>query len=387
MKKNKKEELKIFIQDEYFWTKGAEVRISSSWLEENRANYSFHFDIEEYRNEHLYLNDTNKNIILYAGWRIPARIFAGTRNGGSGNTFFITYRMGEQINTRKMADLDVGFLQLFAVPRGDKSKVNHIAKYRDNLKTLSGYKFLKKENKAFKSEIFEYFGQNYSFAFCIKKRLVLSNDSYHSGERNFFAYYECEERTLGAEIELNYCNSNEMDAVNVALNRPRNARAWGKKFKSESDSSLRGDYCFEILNLGYGSYKDFLTDNKEMLSVAFAGKVDDPARSRAGLHFHIGNFANDEERNYFAQLINIIINNKTEDQIIKIFGRNFTDYCYKQKMPTGRGSVHLSNYNTVEVRLFNGATSLEDFTNKYKEVCKLVRATDRVLNQLQKKIK
>ena len=254
-------------------------------------------------------------------------------------------------------DVRSNFLRLFETTRNDYNKLRHVFNYSFIAVGKSFYS--SEDKKIFKRKLFNEFSENYSFNFSFSKRLSLSNDSYHGGNRSFSQLYDTNDRTLSAELEVVY---QKMDNLDVVLNKKKNREAYNELWKVERDGSLRGNLAYEFKNLQYGSYKNFLRDSKSMLQVCFSEEITNPETSNAGLHFHVGNFKDKYERHAFAQIINQLINSLPEQELIKIFGRYFNDYCPQTTTPTcnSRNAVYVTPYGIVEIRLFNGVTSYED---------------------------
>ena len=340
---------------------------------------NFKFDVSKINLTEDGFTDRNLEILYRIGAKLPVSIFAGTRNGSSSNTFFCCYKLQGRIYCHKMMDVSSNLLRLFKTTRNDYNKLKHVFNYSFISVRKSFYS--NEDKKNFKRKLFKEFSENYSFNFNFSKRLSLSNDSYHGGNRSFSQLYDTNDRTLSAELEVVYT---KMDNLDVVLNRKKNRESFNQLWKVESDGSLRGTFAFEFKNLQYGSYKNFLRDSKSMLQVCFSEEITNPTTSNSGLHFHIGNFKNEFERHAFAQIVNQLINSLSEKELIEIFGRDFNQYCPQTTTPTKntRNAVYVTPYGTVEIRLFHGVIDYDDFLQKYKTVCKLIDKTNKILKTI-----
>ncbi len=370
--KTQKNTTKVFLRN-------GEIRTADNVPITSENVENFKFDVSGINLTEDSFSDRNLEILYRIGAKLPVSIFAGTRNGSTGNTFFCCFRMNGSAYCRKMMDVTQNFLRLFETTRNDYNKLKHVFNYR--IISVGKNFYSNEDKKIFKRKLFKEFSGYYSFNFNFSNRISLSNDSYHGGNRDFTQLYDTNDRTLSAEIEVVY---DKMDNLDVVLNRKKNRAAYNELWKVESDSSLRGNFTFEFKNLQYGSYKNFLHDSKSMLQVCFSEEIIKPEDTNAGLHFHIGNFKNETERHAFAQIINQLINSLSEEDVIKIFGRYFNSYCPKTTTPSrnSRDAVYVTPYGTVEIRLFNGATSYEDFLQKYKNICRLIDKTNKILKTI-----
>ena len=356
-----------------------EIRTLDNVLITNENVENFKFDVSKINLTEDSFVDRNLEILYRIGAKLPVSIFAGTRNGSQSNTFFCCFKLKGEVCCRKMMDVTSNLLRLFEATRSDYNKLKHVFNYQSISVGKSFYS--NEDRKIFKHKLFKGFSENYDFNFKFSNRISLTYDSYHGGNRDFTQLYDTNERTLSAEIEVVYT---KLDNLDVVLNRKKNRTAYNQLWKVESDSSLRGSLAFEFKNLQYGSYKNFLRDSKSMLQVCFSEKITNPTTSNAGLHFHIGNFKNELERHAFAQIVNQLINSLSKEDVLKIFGRDFNEYSPRTAMPNrnSRDAVYVTPYGTVEIRLFNGVTDYEDFLKKYKNVCRLIDKTNKILKTI-----